>query len=216
MNRIILIRHCQSAHHVDTSAGPDSDLTDLGRRQAAAIAARLMRDLAGASCRLYTSDLKRAAQTAKAITQALGLTATAAVELREGYSAPRPNNRPEPAGSGGDARTQFLFDSRPAPEIETWREFHARVCTFMDGLVDSLEPGQMPIVVTHGGTMSNIVTWWLRLPLDVLPERTPFAASPASISVLRRNQYDNPVIERLNDISHLYQAGLADGRDIQG
>lgn len=86
----------------------------------------------------------------------------------------------------------------------------------MENLHKSHFSDDLPIVVTHGGTLSNIIVWWLGIPLDVLRERGPFAASPGSISVLGRNHYDNPVIERLNDISHLYQAGLADGRDIQG
>lgn len=216
MDRVILNQHCQSQHHVDRSAGPDSELTDLGRRQAACLGSRLERELGTAPCRLYTSDLRRAAQTAKFVADAIGLAAIRVVELRE-WGCPAPADlQPGPIASPGDERLRFLFDTRPAPHIETWREFHARVSGFMDHLAGQLDPGRLPVVVTHGGTLSNIVVRWLGLPLDALPERTPFAASPGSISILRRNEHGNPVIERLNDRTHLYQADLADGGDLRG
>ncbi len=215
MKRIILIQHCQSQHHVDSSAGSDSELTGLGRRQAEAVAARLKQDLADTPCRLYSSDLKRAAQTAEIVGEALGLATQFAPELREfdGGSAAGKSRRWAEENFSPEWATS-LFDSRPCPGAETWREFQARVSNYMDGLVEKHGPQYLPILVVHGGTLSNIVVWWLRLPLDDLPERTPFAASPASISVLRRNQYGNPVIERLNDRSHLYRTGLAEGADM--
>lgn len=85
MNRIILIQHCQSAHHVNGMTGgwTDTPLTDLGRQQAAAIAARLKRDLADTPFQLYSSDLKRAAQTAEIVGEELGMTAQLVPDLRE-------------------------------------------------------------------------------------------------------------------------------------
>ena len=236
MKRILLIRHCQSEHHVnkDARGWPDcrNGLTDLGRRQAQALAGRLKRQLGACACRLHTSTQARAAQTAEIIAAALSVQPAPASELCGGPGGRQPGNpavqpAPEPdlrewgssapegaysqvSGDPNDDRTAWLFDTRPAAGIETWREFHARVCGFMDRLAAALDPDILPILVTHGGTQSNIVVWWLGLPLDVLPERTCFAGSPASLSVLRRNEYDHPVIERLNDRSHLCEAGLAD------
>ena len=85
LNRIILIQHCQSEHHVNGMTGgwTDTPLTHLGRQQAAAIAARLKRDLAGTPCRLYASDLKRAAQTAEIVAEELALTVQHVPGLRE-------------------------------------------------------------------------------------------------------------------------------------
>ena len=214
MKQIILIQHCQSEHHLDRSVGPDSQLTELGRKQALCVASRLKLELGSTPCQLYTSALKRATQTAEVIAEMMGLPVTTVDELRESGSPAPQTSLPESNDSPKDDRVRFLFDTRPSANIESWREFHARVCTFMDSLANSVDFGHLPIIVTHGGTLSNIVVWWLRLPLDSLPERTPFAASPASISVLRMNQYDNPVIGRLNDRSHLYQAGLAQGIDL--
>ena len=100
-----------------------------------------------------------------------------------------------------------LFDWRPFPEAETWREFHTRVAAAMDRLAGTCSDTTLPILVVHGGTLSNIVVWWLGLPLDALPERTCFAASPGSLSILQRNRHGKPVIERLNDCAHLATLG---------
>ena len=102
-----------------------------------------------------------------------------------------------------DKSNWSLFDWRPFPEAETWREFYARVAATMEHVAQEHNEDDLPVLVVHGGTLSNIVVWWLGLPLDALPERTCFAASPGSVSMLKRNQYGNPVIERLNDRAHL-------------
>ena len=236
MKRILLVRHCQSEHHVNEDARdwPDcrNGLTELGCRQAEALAARLKRDVGGCACRIYAGTQARAAQTAEIIAAALSAQPGSAPELRGGPDRLQPDNpavqpapapeprewgNPAPEGAKAEAigdpngdRTAWLFDTRLAAGIETWREFHARVCRFMDRLAGTLRPDILPIRMTHGGTLSNIVVWWLSLPLDALPERTCFAGSPASVSVLRRNEYDHPVIERLNDRSHLHEAGFSE------
>jgi len=96
-----------------------------------------------------------------------------------------------------------LFDWRPFPEAETWRELYTRVAAAMDRVAARHSDRELAIFSVHGGTLSNIVVWWLGIPLDALPERTCFAATPGSLSILNRNRYGNPVIERLNDRSHL-------------
>ncbi len=96
-----------------------------------------------------------------------------------------------------------LLDWRPFPEGETWREFYTRVAAAMDGVAERHSDKELPLFCVHGGTLSNIVVWWLGIPLDVLPERTCFAAAPGSVSILNKNQYGNPLIEGLNDRAHL-------------
>lgn len=207
MKSLILVQHCQSRHHVDRAAahGPDCEngLTDLGRQQAARVAGRLRQWLDGMSCRIYSSDITRAWQTAQILGDQLAQPPEPVPALREGcarLAGPLPADPPPPQPAG---RTWMLFDSRREPDVETWRQFHARVAAAMERIIASHPGSCVPIIVTHGGTLSNIVAWWLRLPLDVLPERDPFAASPGSITVLRTNRHGNPSIERLNDRAHL-------------
>ena len=84
----------------------------------------------------------------------------------------------------------------------------------MDHLERCHPSDHLPVLVVHGGSVSNIVTWWVRLPLDSLPERTCFTTTPAALSILVRNAHGNPVIGSLNDRTHLYEAGLAEGMDV--
>ena len=218
MNRIILIQHCQSEHHVNDLTGgwTDTPLTHLGRQQAAAIAVRLRRDLVDTPCRLYASDLKRAAQTAEIVGEELGLAVQSVPELRE-FNGGAATGKTRQWARENISRewSSSLFDAQPWDGAETWREFHARTSACLENLSGTHPSDSLPIVVTHGGALSTIVVWWLRLPVDALRERAPFSASPGSISVLARNPYDDPVIERLNDKSHLYQANLAEGKDLR-
>ena len=216
MNRIILIQHCQSEHHVNGMTGgwTDTPLTDLGRSQAAAIAARLKRDLADTPCQLYSSDLKRAAQTAEVVGQELGLTVQSVPDLREfntgiaaGMTRQEAAMHEAPMPEGGPG-----IDRRPFDGSETWREFYARTSACMDRLRKDFMG--LPIIVSHGGTQQNIIAWWLKLLADMLGE-VSFIATPGSISVLGVSKWNERAIERLNDRSHLYQAGLAGGEDLR-
>src|ERR1043166_5437193 len=87
LDRLILVQHAQSRHHLDRRVSYHSDsengLTDLGRQQAAAIAPRLRRELPPASCSIYSSDMQRAKETAQIIGDALQVVPQLVPELRE-------------------------------------------------------------------------------------------------------------------------------------
>ncbi|UCH56880.1 MAG: histidine phosphatase family protein [Candidatus Bathyarchaeota archaeon] len=208
MNPIVLIRHGQAEHNLGglTGGWSQTSLTDLGRRQVKVLAERLREELAEAPCALYFSDLRRAAQTAEIIAEETGLTPIPAPDLREfnnGIAADKTKAEAEPYFT---PPTRPLLDWRPYPEAETWREFYHRVA----GCMDRLHQGQdRPIIiVTHGGTIVNVISWWLRLPLETLSD-VSFHASPASITVLNETELRERAIERLNDFAHLRSLGLA-------
>ena len=77
LKELILIRHGEAVHHLKglTGGWTDSDLTNVGRDQANAIARLLADDGVAFSSRLLSSDLRRARRTAAAISQATGLKA---------------------------------------------------------------------------------------------------------------------------------------------
>jgi len=210
MGKIILVQHCQSQHHIDpTKRFPDcgNGLTAFGQAQARAVGDWLAQWLAEEGVRLFSSDMTRAKETADIVGAALGQRPVLRAELRE-WSDPLALERKAFATSPAPSTSESLFDWRPFPGHESWREFHQRVSLVMTSLVQSEDDARTPVLVVHGGTLSNVVVWWLGIPLDVLPERTCFAASPGSLSVLNKNRYGRPVIERLNDRSHL--AGLGE------
>jgi probable phosphoglycerate mutase len=200
---LVIVRHGESEHHVRRLTGgwTDTPLTALGHEQAERVAARLRDELAGAPVRLYTSDLQRAAQTATHIGEGLGVAAVADQRLRE-------HNNGEAAGlTFEEARARFpegwntrlTLDFRPFPKSETWREFYERVASFVDDLEDETAT---PILVTHGGTITNLIVRWLRLPPGVM-ETTNFETQPASLFVLRTDSDGRATAERLNDAAHL-------------
>jgi broad specificity phosphatase PhoE len=204
--RLLIVRHAQSEHHVLglTGGWTDTGLTDLGHEQARRLAARLAAELAGAPIRLYTSELRRAAETAGHIAAALGVEPVPDPRLRE-------HNNGAAAGlTHAEAVARFPdsyarswdTDMRPFPGAETWREFHARTSSFMEALpVD----GPMPLLVTHGGTLMNLIAWWLRLEVEAL-QNLWFGALPASVTVLQADDgpgWSHRGIERLSDIAHL-------------
>lgn len=210
MKPIILVRHAQSQHHVNglTGGWTDTGLTDLGRRQAACLASRLRQELEDAPVRLYCSDLKRALQTAEIVGQEIGVTAQLVPELREFNNGIAAGMMREEADKIRHEFTEPFVDCQPYPEAETWRQFYRRVAGRMDRLVK--EQKELLLVVTHGGTLVNIVTWWLQLDIERLSGLS-FEAYPTSISVLGVNQWGDHELERLNDTAHLYAAGLAEG-----
>jgi len=198
---VILVRHAQSEHHVRGLSGgwTDTPLTELGHRQAHAVAQRLKAELSGLPVRLFTSDLLRTQDTARHIAEALNLEPIADPRLRE-------FNNGDAAGlTIEEARRRFPEPARPWhpdhrqwPNGETWREFQARAEEFIESLDTE---GSLPVVVTHGGTVQALTGAWLRLPPEVL-SAVNLAPHVTSITVLQQDS-SYRLIERLNDISHL-------------
>ncbi len=210
MQTLFLAQHCQSQHHVYPRARlwPDfrNGLTDLGRRQAECLAKRLREEIDHRPCQVYASPMQRAVETAEIIAAELDVTLRSVHDLHE-YNGRFALERTDDGEEWSiDESNWSLFDWRPFPDAETWREFYTRVATAMNTLTGDCSDADFRILVIHGGTVSNVVVWWLGLPLDTLPERTCFAASPGSLSILKRNRFGNPVVQRLNDTYHL--AGL--------
>ena len=85
MKHIITVQHTQSIHHTNGMVGSwtDWDLTELGKTQADHIGQKLKDELAGKNVVMYSSDLKRAKQTAEEIEKHLGVKPILRSELRE-------------------------------------------------------------------------------------------------------------------------------------
>lgn len=168
MKRIITIQHCQSEQHINGMMGGwnDWELTELGREQARRIGERLGAELEGQSVKLYSSDLKRASQTAAPLAEKLGIKVEYRQELRERNSGPLVMRKSkewyrEHCDNFGD-----MVDERPMPGAETKREMYERLLPFCREVQERAE--DTVIFVSHGGALSvwNIV--WLGLPPEVM------------------------------------------------
>lgn len=199
MRKLILVRHGQGENNLYNLVGGWSDvkLTELGKQQAQAVAERLSEEL-NEDYEIYSSDLERAKQTAEIICEKLGKTPIFAVELRE-------HNPGIASGVSQEEAQKLLQDVsgpplewRPFPEAENAGEFFDRVSGFMDILIEKEE---RVIIVSHGGTIQNIIRWWIGSPL---PDyyRVGFGVANTSVTVLDSTEHRERRIERLNDTAH--------------
>jgi 2,3-bisphosphoglycerate-dependent phosphoglycerate mutase len=152
MLELVLARHGQSYGNLDRSLGPDTDLTDLGRQQAARLANWLaVQDYAFTG--FYCSTLRRARQTAAIINAHFGLEITFDPDLRE-TEQPYLDNLPSRADPlGVDPPPPF------SPEYETFR---ARVMRATSRILIGHSTGQV-IVVAHGGTLATMLRGMLNV-----------------------------------------------------
>jgi len=205
MGGIILVQHCQSEHHINEMSGgwTDTPLTELGRKQVVLVAQKLNESINSNDYILYSSDLLRALQTAEIIGEQLGLEVNKNNGLREintGIAAGKTKdwaraNRNPRTGSG------FDLDYLGFQNGETWRQFYRRVCDCMELLYGSDESKNL-LIVTHGGTLAYITAWWLQFSEQQLA-KVFLSVSPASISILTKNSFNQNVLEAFNNTSHL-------------
>ena len=202
---IYLVAHGEARHHVEGLVGGwyDSDLTELGQRQAQAVASRIAELVGEAPVEIYSSDLRRAAQTAAPIAQALQAKVTHWSDLRErSYGV---------AGGRTDAWLEERFV--PAPEdgrldhrdgldeAETKREFATRIYRAMDQIAQSR--GSTQVVVTHCYAVTFAIAAWIRMPLEAVGW-VNFRSSAAGVSRLSEDdRWRNRNVLSLNDVGHL-------------
>lgn len=205
MKTLYVVTHPQSIHHVEGKVGGwyDTGLTDLGRRQAEAIAARLSDLCAGQASGLISSDLLRCSETADIIGRQLQLTPRLTPDLREmSYGV-------------AEGKPQAWLDSRrlPVPEerglddtggiesAETRRQTGTRIYRAMDEIL--ADPADCQILVTHGFALTFVIAWWIAMPIDSLG-RVNFPVKSGSITHLSENaQWKSRAVVTLGETAHL-------------
>ena len=147
----------------------DPPLNAAGRSQAQLVSQRLAG--LGATA-LYSSDLRRAYETAQIIGQTTGLRVVQKLGLREmhfgrwqGLTSQQIRDR-DPAGYA--ARRANPYDVSP-PEGETWRRFYDRAVRALEEILATTAAKQV-IVVTHSGVCT--VLGLRALGLDCTGKRT--------------------------------------------
>jgi probable phosphoglycerate mutase len=185
--RLVLVRHGQARAAVDAVVGGPlgcRGLTDLGRSQAGALAARWgATGELGRVDRVVSSALPRAVETAEAISPALGV----------GGVEPDPAlNELEPGecdGMGWDEvqRRYGTFDvglepfRALSPGGESWAAFGARATTALRELA-SASMGGTAVVVCHGGIIEQSLVLGFGLPPQTAPGSLLFTPPNTSIT----------------------------------
>ena len=200
------MRHGQSTwnHERRIQGQLDPPLSDEGRRQAAQLGRRLAgRKFAG----FYSSDLRRAAETAQLVGESIGIDPTPMAELREIYLGQWEGLRTE------DLATRFpeawaSWIEEPdwdlVPGGEGSAAFEARVGVMLDTLFKRHTQGDV-LVVTHGGVIQIAIHHVVGRPGRGI---FPFRIQNTSVSVLERRN-GRVVVSGVNDIGHLEPGSVA-------
>jgi len=202
MKRIITIQHTQSVHHTNGMIGSwtDWDLTDLGKEQANNIGIKLKEELSKDSVYvMYSSDLKRAKQTAEIVAKHLNLKPVINEVLRE-----------RNLGSAVGKSVQWLrenqtawektIDDRCVPDAESRRETWKRLEPFYNDIVSSEDKNI--IIVSHGDTLSIFNAMWLGLKPDDLNNCDLFGFA-GGVSHFIEDDNGKHIIKRLSDMSYI-------------
>lgn len=200
MKTIITIQHTQSVHHTNGMVGSwtDWELTELGIAQAKRIGEALKAELAGQKPVLYSSDLKRARQTADCIGNALGVAPILKPELRE-----------RNLGCCCGKSVQWLrenqqcwertIDDRLFPDAETRREEWNRLKPFFEELMSNSE--ETILLVSHGDLLSVFNAMFMGLEAESLNTFEAFGLS-GGVSRLVVNGDGKRIIKKLSDMSY--------------
>jgi broad specificity phosphatase PhoE len=201
---LLLVRHGQSTwnseHRIQGQLDPP--LSDEGRRQATRVGRRLARHrFAG----FYSSDLKRALETASAIGAVTGGSPNPTTGLREIFLGEWEGlNTQELAQRFPEAWARWIEEPSwdVVPGGEGAAAFESRVVAEMDSILARHEHGDV-LVVTHGGVIQVALHRIVGRPNHGL---FPFRIENASISVIekRNGRY---VVSGVNDTSHLEGTG---------
>jgi len=197
---LIIVRHGKTAWNLEgrLQGQQDTDLHPLGLRQAEALAERLQHEPLAA---IYSSDLKRAAQTA----------------------APVAKRKQQPIilHSGLRERNFGIFEGKTRTELETqfpeeWGKFHsydpdyvmpngASLREFYKNGIGCLEeiankhPGERIFVVTHGGLLGGLLRHALGIPYAT-PSGYQGVNTAINIFAFVRNVW---MLKTWGDINHL-------------
>lgn len=209
----MLVRHGESrAQELGILGGHDGcqGLSDLGRRQVAALRDRLTAtgELANATA-LYSSVMPRAVETATILAPALGgLEVRSECDFCEGHPGEADGltwaelSERYPPLDGWDA------DHSPVAGWETWREMGVRVQRALDSLVER-HPGETVVVACHGGVVVQAMLHWLALDEVATSRRAWMAADNSSMTewLFATNPYQKDTLPvqlvRYNDHAHL-------------
>ncbi len=207
--QLILVRHGQQRWPDPETATVgdwvDPPLSELGEKQAAAVAAYLADEPVSV---VYSSHLKRAHATGRAVAEAKEVEQVVIEELEEIhlYGGLPPDTRPSDVLGDkviGGARNRFVLTRRwdSYPHSETSADFRRRVGLAVEGAIAD-HPGETVVVACHGGVINTYLADLLGLSVDMFYR-------PVHASVHRiRFKGTVRAIDSLNEQAFLRDQGL--------
>jgi broad specificity phosphatase PhoE len=176
IRRLVLLRHGQTEYNASSrmQGQLDTDLSDLGRNQAVAAAEVLAKRQ---PLLIVSSDLRRALDTATALSERSGLPVSVDTRLRETHLGDwQGMTHLEVDAAAPGARLAWRDDARWAPHGgESRVDVAARSVPLVAELVAGQaewgvdEPDRPVVLVAHGGLIAALTAALLGLPVDNWP-----------------------------------------------
>lgn len=201
MKTIITIQHTQSIHHTNGMVGSwtDWDLSELGIQQAKRIGEKLKVELADRELVMYSSDLKRAKQTAENVGEYLGISPVLRTELRErnlgrccGKSVKWLRKNLE--------KQERTIDDRLFSDAESRRDEWNRLKPFFEEVMGNEE--ENIIIVSHGDLLSVFNAMFLGLDVESLNQAEMFGLA-GGVSFMFENNDGKRFIKKISDMSYI-------------
>ena len=203
------LQHWNARKHLQGFA--NSLLTEIGEEQAHHAGEYIARRFPDA-CAVYSSDLKRAADTAQAIADQLKLSVTLDERLREtNLGIFQGSSWPEVADRFADSLSDFTADSRACvPGGESHASKYCRVVHALHHILHEHMHGTGPVVVVcHGGIAREVHRAATREPL-LHSGKTAVKVPNACISLLAYNWQDKSACDSVVcRAAHLPEGALA-------
>ena len=205
MKHIITVQHTQSVHHTNGMVGSwtDWDLTDLGKSHADHIGKKLKTELEGKDVVIYSSDLKRAKQTAEQIAKYLGTEPILRQELRE-------RNLGKCCGKSVQwlreniERDEKTVDDRMFSDGESKRDCWKRLMPFYEEVMASDE--ENIIIVSHGDLLSLWNAMYLGLPVESFYD-VDIHGPAGGVSHFYIGDDGKHKVRHINDMSYIIASG---------
>lgn len=199
MKTIITVQHTQSVHHTNGMIGSwtDWDLTDLGTQQAKNIGKNLASIVGNNSFAMYSSDLKRAKQTAEELTKYLHIEPVYTKVLRE-------RNLGEAVGKSKQwAHENTLVwektvDDKAFNGAESRRDVWNRLLPFVDNIMAN--ENENILIISHGDALSIFNAIWLGLKPEDL-NHCDILGSTGGVSFFHEDSDGKRIIRKLSDMS---------------
>ena len=201
MKTIITIQHTQSIHHINGMVGSwtDWDLSELGIQQAKRIGEKLKVELAGREFVMYSSDLKRAKQTAENVGEYLDISPVLRTELRErnlgrccGKSVKWLRENLE--------KQERTIDDRLFSDAESRRDEWNRLKPFFEEVMGNEE--ENIIIVSHGDLLSVFNAMFLGLNVESMNQAEMFGLA-GGVSFMFENNDGKRFIKKISDMSYI-------------
>lgn len=198
MKTIITIQHTESVHHTNGMIGSwtDWDLTEKGKTEAKTIADTLTKEIDLTGFDLYSSDLKRAIQTAEPLAEILKITIQKDKRLRE-------RNLGEACGKSVNwlkdniIKHEETVEDRLFPSTESKRESWERLSPFYNEIIEKGDA----LIVAHGDILTQFHSMFLGYEVEHLDQLT-FSGKTGGVSQITIMDSEKVVINKINDGSY--------------